>query len=71
MIDDDFGGEAGFEGLTDEQHKSGRLINRRARDGWENGNRLTLIREADLPADHKAALAEIWGGPGAGEEFRR
>jgi adenine/guanine phosphoribosyltransferase-like PRPP-binding protein len=30
-----------------------------------------LLREADARAEDKAAVAEVFGGPGAGKEFQR
>lgn len=60
---------AGFDTLTAAQRDLGARINEQART--EGGDRYLLLVAADAPASDKAALAEVWGGPGAGEEFLR
>ncbi len=60
---------AGFENLTEAQQALGDQINRQARQ--DGSDRKDLLRAADAPPGDKAALAEVWGGPGAGEEFLR
>ena len=59
----------GFESLTAAQRELGARINESARD--VGTDRHALLVAADAPAEDKAALADIWGGPGAGEEFVR
>jgi hypothetical protein len=61
--------EQGFEDLTDSQQELGRAVNERARDGEDGGDRQLILRRLKVPAENKAALAEVWGGPGAGAEF--
>jgi hypothetical protein len=39
--------------------------------GWSGADLRDLLREADAPAEDKAAVAEVFGGPGAGDEFLR
>ncbi len=64
--------EVGFEALSEAQRELGRVVNERARDGEEGGDRYRiLLRLRRVPAEDKAALAEVWGGPGAGAEFLR
>jgi hypothetical protein len=42
------------------------------REAARNGSDLRdLLLGADAPAAEQAALANVWGGPGAGEEFLR
>lgn len=42
------------------------------REAARNGSDLRdLLAEADASGADKAALAEVWGGPGAGAEFLR
>ena len=36
---------------------------------WTGADLQDLIRAADVPAADKAAVAEVFGGPGAGSEF--
>ncbi len=60
---------AGFEHLTEAQQVRGHNINEQARR--EGADRYDLLRASDAPAEDKAALAEVWGGPGAGAEFLR
>lgn len=59
----------GFEHLTPAQQEQGHAINRDAHDGGLD--RLALLRAADMPAADKAALATVWGGAEAAEEFQR
>ncbi len=61
--------EAGFEGLTDTQRTLRDAINEQARR--DGSDRYLLLVAADAPTADKAALAEVWGGPGAGREFLR
>ncbi|GIM88817.1 hypothetical protein [Paractinoplanes toevensis] len=63
---------AGFDTLTDAQRMLGRDVNERARNGEAGGDRRLILKDIrSAPAADKAALAEIWGGPGAGKEFLR
>lgn len=39
--------------------------------GWSGADLRDLLQEADAPAEDKAAVAEVLGGPGAGKEFHR
>lgn len=61
--------EVGFESLTPEQRELGIAVNERARDGELGGDRALILHSLKVPAANKAALAEIWGGAGAGAEF--
>jgi hypothetical protein len=63
--------EVGFETLTEAQRELGVAVNERARDGEDDGDRYLILRRLNVPAENKAALAEVWGGPGAGQEFLR
>lgn len=63
--------EVGFESLTDAQRELGVAANERARDGEYAGDRAAILHSLKVPAEDKAALAEIWGGPGAGQEFQK
>ncbi len=58
---------AGFENLTDEARTEGGRINRLARR--DGADRHELLCESSATPEVKAALAEVWGGPGAGKEF--
>jgi hypothetical protein len=62
---------AGAEHLTDAQRDLMDRINQQARAGESSGDRYVLLVAADAAGADKAALAEVWGGPGAGEEFQR
>lgn len=59
--------EQGHEDLTDGQRGLMRSINRAARHNL--GDRYDLLVKATASPEDKAALAEFWGGPGAGKEF--
>lgn len=59
---------AGFDNLTGEAREWGDRINRQARE--TGADRQDLLRACDAPAEVKVALAEVWGGPGAGKEFQ-
>lgn len=63
--------EVGFANLTADQRELGVAVNERARDGEDGGDRCLILRRLNVPAENKAALAEMWGGPGAGAEFLR
>lgn len=60
----------GFDTLTDSARALGDDVNRRARAGESSGDRYLLLVAATGSAEDKAALAELWGGPGASKEFR-
>ncbi len=59
----------GFDTLTLQQQILGRADTLTARD--HGGDRADLLRQAVADTADKAALAELWGGPGAGAEFLR
>ncbi|MFI5938080.1 hypothetical protein [Actinoplanes sp. NPDC051494] len=61
--------EPGFDGLPDAQRELGRAVNERARDGEHGGDRRLILLSLNVPAEDKAALAMIWGGPDAAKEF--
>ncbi len=61
--------EAGFDTLTDSQRTLGHAIYDLARK--DDSDRYLLLVAADGTPQDKAALAELWGGPGAGREFLR
>lgn len=61
--------EAGFDDLTTDQQRLGHRINAEARSF--GSDRQDLLRRYEAPAADKVALAELWGGPGAGKEFQR
>lgn len=61
--------EKGFEALTPAQQQLGKRINAVAR--VHGNDRRDLLIAATAPSADKAALAEVWGGAGAGDEFRR
>ena len=60
---------AGFDQLTEVQRKLGDRINRQARQ--DGSDRRDLLAAADADPADKTAVAELWGGRGAGEEFLR
>ena len=60
---------AGYHQLTPAQQQLMTAINEQART--DGSDRRDLLLAADAPAGDKAALAELWGGSGAGEEFLR
>ena len=59
----------GFDALTVAQREMGRDVNERARAGEHGGDRFLTLMDSVGPAEDKAALAEVWGGPGAGAGF--
>jgi hypothetical protein len=61
--------ESGFDRLTDEQRRIGEDINAVCRRTGED--RANLLRMYDADPGDKAAVAEMWGGEGAGLEFLR
>lgn len=61
----------GFDGLTVAQQELGDRVNREAREHGKDRHDLLVEAVArGASREDAAALSEVWGGPGAGEEFQ-
>ncbi len=58
----------GLDALSDEARGLGYQINQKVRDRGDD--RIDFLRASTASPEAKAALAEVWGGPGAGKEFQ-